>query len=356
VLLVRRHRTGRLSFPLGQSLRTNRRDLVVQVVVGEITSPVGRANPYRIGHDGAPRILPGPGGIVLNRRIGDACVGFAEDHVEPGVAIRNFDRSQGGAPGGPNLALMTSACVGNLARVVTGARRGASGMVTGKHGGVNHVLIDFDTRILCNLAIGDRVQVYSCGLGLQLLAYPEISMINCSPRLLRRWNPTPRAATLEVPVTHVLPAAIIGSGRGLNNTCRGDFDIELFDPSARRRFGLERLRFGDIICVLGGDSRYGISRRGGHTTIGVIAHSDSTVSGHGPGAVALITGPTSQIRPVFDRDANIAALFKRRALAPPRRRTPLTGQVSSGLRGQHAARLISSFDDRKRLGHYAGDG
>jgi len=84
VLLVRRHATGGLNLLRHQPLRTNGRDLVMQVVMGEISDPVGHGNAYRIGHDGVPRILLGPGGIVIGRRIGDPCVGFAEDHVEPG--------------------------------------------------------------------------------------------------------------------------------------------------------------------------------------------------------------------------------------------------------------------------------
>lgn len=332
MLLLRRRAAGLLSQMQGQPLRTNGHDLAMQAVMGEITNPVGRANAYRIGNDGVPRVLPGPGGIVINRRIGDPCVGFAEDHVEPGVALRNLGRGPGGAPEGPNLALMTSACIGNVARVVTGPRRGARGIVTGKHGGVDHVLVDFDTRTLCSLNIGDRVQIYSCGLGLQLPDYPDVTVLNCSPGLLRRWNPTPRGRALEVRVTHLVPAAILGSGLGVNTALRGDVDLELFDPAVRRHFGLATLRFGDFVCVGGADSRFGFSWRKGRVTIGIVAHGDSTVSGHGPGIVALLTGPITRLCPVIDRNANIAALYQIRSLATPNRRMPLAGSAQSWVR------------------------
>ena len=205
MFLVRRDRTDGLA-GRGGALRTNAPDLVMQAVIGEIGSPIGRATPYRIGTDGVPRILPGPGGISINRRIGDRCVGLAADHVEPGVSLRNHQRNVGGAADGPNLALMTSACVGNLARVVTGRCRGATSLVTGKHGGVNHVLVDFDSPVLANLSIGDHVQVYSCGLGLELPDFPAITVTNCAPSLLRRWAPAPRRGALEVRVTHMVPA------------------------------------------------------------------------------------------------------------------------------------------------------
>jgi hypothetical protein len=329
VLLVRSGRTDGLSFGRSHKLRTNARDLAMQAVIGEITDPIGRANPYRIGTDGVPRILPGPGGITINRRVGDRCVGLAVDHVEPGVSLRNHQRGVGPAAGdGPNLALMTSACIGNIARVASGPCRGETGLVTGKHGGVNHVLVDFATRILCKIDIGDRVQVYSYGLGLELLDYPDITVSNCSPGLLRRWSPAARGGALEVGVTHMVPAAIIGSGRGQNAASRADFDIELFDAPVRRRFGLDTLRFGDIVYVRDADSRFGFSARSRCATIGVIAHSDSTVSGHGPGVVALMTGPADRLRPVFDGNANIAALYRRRSLAMPLHRAPLAGRQS----------------------------
>jgi hypothetical protein len=124
-----------------------------------------------------------------------------------------------------------------------------------------------------------------------------------------------------------VPAEIIGSGRGQNTVSRADFDIELFDRGVRRRYELDTLRFGDLVCIEGADSRFGFSVRHGQRIFGVIAHSDSTVSGHGPGVVALMTGPVSRLRPIYDSNANIAALYQRRRLASPRRRVPVAGRA-----------------------------
>jgi hypothetical protein len=310
-----------------ESLRLNSAEMVMQCVMGQIAHPVGRANPYRVGQDGVPRVLPGTGGITISHRIGDPCVGLAGDHVEPGVALHNNGREIIGGRNGPNLALLTSACVGNRARVASGPARGATGVVTGKHGGVDHVLVDFDPNTLLRLNIGDRVQIYACGLGLQLSDFPGVAVSNCAPGLLRRWALRRRGGTLEVPVTHTLPAAIIGSGLGKNSVWRGDFDIQLFDASTRRRCGLETLRFGDLVAVIDSDTRYGAAFRAGRVTIGVVVHSDSTVSAHGPGATVLLTGPASCLRPVRDERANIAFLYQRRGYAPPRARTPLTSRT-----------------------------
>ena len=326
----------------GWTLRCNTDELVMQAVMGQIAHPVGRANPYRIGQDGVSRVLPGTGGITVNRRIGDPCVGLAADHVEPGVALHNNGREIIGAANGPNLALLTSACVGNRARVATGPASGAIGMVTGKHGGVEHVLVDFQTATLMRLNIGDRVQIYSCGLGLQLLDHPEVTVTNCAPGLLRRWAPQTRGGVLEVRVTHTMPAAVMGSGLGKNNVWRGDVDIQLFDASTRRQFGLETLRFGDLVAVLDSDARYGTAMRGSRTTIGVVVHSDSTVSGHGPGLTALLTGPTACLRPIRDSAANIAFLFGRRRFIPPQSRSPLAGRMTQPTRARERLMLAGA--------------
>lgn len=101
--------------------RVNINDLVMVTVMGQVANPLGRASPYRVGHDGVPRVLPGSGGIVLSHRVGDRCVGLAGDHIEAGVSLHNNDREVVGLRNGPNLALLTYSCVGNLARVMTGS-------------------------------------------------------------------------------------------------------------------------------------------------------------------------------------------------------------------------------------------
>lgn len=313
------------------ALSTNHRDLVMVSVLGQIANPVAAANPYRIGHDGLARILPGTGGIVINQRIGDRCIGLMADHIEPGVALHNNQREVIGSRRGPNLAMLTYACVGNRARVISGPCTGQLGLVTGKHGGVDHVLVDFPGPVLLRLQIGDRIQIYSCGLGLRLLDYPDVSLSNCSPSLLRRLGILEQNGRLVIPVTHSIPAAAMGSGLGKNNPWRGDTDIQLSDPVLRRRHRLGSLRFGDIVAICDGDARFGPSRRSGRVSIGVIVHGDSTVSGHGPGVSMLFTGPARRLLPVRDPRANLAALYRVREPAAPREWTPLGG--SRAIRG-----------------------
>jgi hypothetical protein len=292
----------------------NLRELAMVAVAGEIVPPAQGRSPYRIGRDGVPRVLPGPGGIVLSHRVGDRCVGLAADHLEPGVAVQSRLRALKGEPNAANLALNTYACVGNRALVLTGPCAEKQGVVTGKHGGVSHVLVDFPDPVLRRLRIGDKVQIYSHGLGLRLPEHPELTLYNCSPRLLARWGLRSRPHRLEVPVTHLLPAGIMGSGIGRDNAARGDYDIQLFDPQVRRRYGLDRLRFGDLVAIRGADTRFGRAFHTGYTTIGVVVHSDSTKSGHGPGVVTLITGEARFLAPRYAPRANLAAVLGLREL------------------------------------------
>ncbi len=319
----------------GRGPRINGDELVIVTVQGQIAHPVANVAPYRIGHDGVPRVLPGTGGIVLNHRIGDPCVGLAGDHIEPGVALHNNSREVVGPRDGPNTALITYACVGNTAEVISGRALGSRGLVTGKHGGINHVLVDFAPPVLARLSIGDRIQLRSHGLGLRLLRHPKITVLNCAPVLLQRWRLTERDGQLLVPVTHWVPAQVMGSGLGKNTAWRGDYDISLADRAVRQRFKLGSLRFGDMVAIVHADVRRGPIFRTGYITVGVIVHGDSTVSGHGPGVTPLMTGPAECLRPFLRGDANLAPIMGVRRAVPPQSRATLVERDRS--RGFHAA-------------------
>jgi hypothetical protein len=296
--------------------RTNIPRLVATAVAGQIANPLVRGSPYRVGRDGVLHVVPGTGGIALNWRVGDRAVGLAGDHIEPGAALHNNDREVVGPYGAANKALLLLSCVGNRARVTTGRAVGAIGTVTGKHGGINHVLVDFPPSVLRRLVIGDRMQITAYGQGLVLPDFPRVSALNLSPRLLKRWGLRRHGVHLHVPVTHVVPAGLMGSGLGKSDGVLGDTDIQISDPTLRRRFRLGALRVGDLVAICGLDNRYGPTVRGGRVTIGVVVHSDSHVAGHGPGVTPLLMGPASVLRPMHSPHANIALLLGLRTRIP----------------------------------------
>ena len=298
--------------------RMNLSELVNISVSGQIAHPEDKPSPYRIGTDGVPRILPGTGGIVLSHRVGDRCVGLAGDHVEPAVSIKNQHRSLKGEKDAFNLALNTYSCIGNTAVVLTGDQKGKKGVVTGKHGGINNVLIDFPRQIMQRLKIGDQIQINAYGTGLRLIDHPHVSVFNCAPKLIQQWGIRFLNHAIQVPVTHLIPAALMGSGLGRNNAVRGDYDIQMNNPELNQRLGLNNLRFGDFVAIIDADTRYGRSYHQGVITVGIVVHSDSTVSGHGPGVVTLLSGDARYLRPIKDRAANLAVVFRLRELPPPR--------------------------------------
>jgi hypothetical protein len=308
------------------SPRINASELVMITVIGQIASPLVGSSPYRIGQDGIARVLPGTGGIVLSHRVGDPCVGLAGDHVEPGVSIRHEGRSIKGERDGPNQALQTLTCIGNAARVISGPCTGKAGVVTGKHGGIDTVLVDFPIEVLRRLAVGDRIQVYAYGTGMRLLHHPGANVTNCSPRLIARWGLFQDQGRLAVPITHVIPAALMGSGLGKADVVRGDYDIQMFDPASVRRFHLGTLRFGDLVAVVNADNRYGRSYRQGHVAIGCVVHGESTVAGHGPGVVTLLSGPQHAFSLRQDPAANVARILDIRTVAAPRAALPLAAR------------------------------
>lgn len=284
-------------------LKTNVDRLVRISVMGEVSSPVFRAS-YRISSEGVPMVLPGVGGITYNVRVGDPATGWEADHVEPGVSVKNKDKPE------MNRALNLLACVGNEAKVVSGDAKGSKGVVTGKHGGIEHVLIDFPTDVMEKMLIGDKVLIKAFGVGLKLLDFPEIKVMNMDPRLLEAIDPKPIGDKLEVPVTHIIPAAVMGSGLGADQTYSGDYDIQLFDENVRQRYNLDTLRLGDLVAIENTDHSYGRVYREGAITIGIVVHSDCVISGHGPGVTTLFTSREGKIKPRIDPDANIAKILK----------------------------------------------
>jgi hypothetical protein len=292
-------------------LKTNVEKLIKISVMGEIASPTIRSV-YNVSATGKPLVLPGVGGITYNLRVGDPACGWEADHVEPCVSVENKENDARSGQAA-NTAFNVLSCVGNQAIVATGDGKGAKGVVTGKHGGIEHVLIDFPSEVLENLLLGDRILVKAYGLGLKLLDFPDIKVLNMDPGLLEAWNPKPNGAKLEVPVTHIVPAAIMGSGLGANQVNSGDYDIQLFDEVVVEQYGLESLRLGDLVAIIDADHSFGRIYRQGAVSVGVVVHTNCVTAGHGPGVTTLITSSDGKIVPQIDKNANVASLLKLRA-------------------------------------------
>jgi len=277
--------------------------LVRLSVVGEIDHPTLRKTGYVINSMGQAEVYPSVGGISYNVRIGSSATGWMADHVEPGVSIRNSGPSAGEYS--PNGALNVLACVGNSAQVISGEAKGAMGYVTGKHGGIDHVMVDFQADDIEKMTIGDKIMIKSFGVGLKFLDHhPDILAMNLDPDLLFKLN-LKLDKVLEIGVTHKIPAKLMGAGLGSTSAHSGDYDIQIFDAKAIEEFHLDTLKLGDIVAILDSDASHGWIYREGAVTVGVIAHSNSVISGHGPGVTTLLTSRSGKIKPVLDKTANL---------------------------------------------------
>lgn len=288
-------------------MKTNDNQLVSLSVGGEITHPTLRKTGYVVNSKGRVEVFPSVGGITYNMRIGDLATGWMADHVEPGVSIRNFAAAAGEYSA--NAALNILACVGNKAVIISGEAKGEEGFVTGKHGGVDHVLLDFQPEVLEKLVIGDRVQLKTCGVGLRLLDYyPDILVMNIDPVLLQKL-PIHEGENLEVGVTHIIPAKLMGAGLGHTSAYSADCDLQIFDDASIKEYRLTELRIGDFIAISDWDSSFGWVYRQGAITIGLVVHSNSVIAAHGPGVVTILTSANGRIQPFIDKSANLKNLL-----------------------------------------------
>lgn len=285
--------------------------LITQSVCGEITHPMKGRSPYNITAEGEPVVLPGTGGITFNARVGDSAIDWEADHVEPGASFSHME-DKAGRRDKNNYAFNVMSCIGNEAELISGEAEGETGTVVGKHGGIEHVMVDFSQNVLQQLRVGDQIQVKARGVGLEFDEIDSVKPINCSPELIDALDLAWSDGSLSVPVTHTIPARIMGSGLGADSTERGDYDIQMFDEEIVEEYGLNSLRFGDVVAIADADHSYGRIYRSGAVSVGVVVHSRSVISGHGPGVTTLLTSKEGTIDPVEDEGANLAEILELR--------------------------------------------
>lgn len=277
-------------------VRTNRDQLVEMAVGGEVW-PAAMRGSHRADSTGVAQVWMGTAGIITNARVGDRAFGWAADHVEPGVSMRN-------KADGPEHALHYLACIGNEATVTSGEAKGAKGMMTGEHA---HILIDFEPEDLERICIGDQILIRAVGMGLEMLDYPDISVRKMGPNLFDALRIEELGdGRIRLPVAAEIPPYLMGSGSELGADYV-DQDFMTNDRAAIAELGLDQLRVGDILVVRDHDHTMNRGYREGAVTIGIMNHADSYMTGHGPGVMDLLSCSTSRIDTFIDKTANLAA-------------------------------------------------
>ncbi|MEM2174282.1 MAG: DUF4438 domain-containing protein [Candidatus Micrarchaeia archaeon] len=247
--------------------------LITIKVLAEVSHPK-RVREFNITKDGKISYLPGTGSVVLGPQLGDFIKDWVGDHIEPGVSAKSEKDSSE-----EERALMTYACIGNTVEIVKAkdnAIVGKKGVVFGKHGGINHVLIWFEEKVLERLVPGDELVIYCRGVGLD---NANFLFFNIDESFLEWWKLKGfLEETALVPITKKLDDIFLVSGYG-HFPFLTDYDLENYPDD---------LRFGDIVAFKGGwDRDWKFSKE--YWSVGVVVHGDSSHINHGVGVNVILS-------------------------------------------------------------------
>lgn len=281
--------------PSASVLKTNKDQLLTIAAQGAVNSSGSRG--YSTTFDGKPIVNLGMGSINYTVSVGDPAYGWANaDHVEPDVSVSNIEGSS---------ALGILGCIGNPAKIISGAAKGAKGFYIGKHGAS---IFWFPKETLEKMAINDRIQVKTRGVGLKIKGFEDVRVNKIAPELLEKIGIEVDGKQLVVPVVKEVPGHIMGSGLGLGffTLENVDYDIHTTCPETVEKYDLKTLRLGDLVAIRDHYDYYGRGRYAGAVTIGVVIHGWSDIAGHGPGLDPILSAMPGKINVKLDPDANTA--------------------------------------------------
>lgn len=294
-------------------LKINAEKLIKTSVIGDICPPYTMGPSLDIiDFQGKQHLANGIGGVVYNVKTGDSVYGWdGVDHLEPGVSLRSKEKEI-------QLSLNVLSCIGNRAVIVSAALdndelklKGKKGIVTGNHAGINDIHVYFEDDIVRHLLVGDKIAVFSYGIGLKLVDYPDIKVQKIDPDLFVSLGIEERDGGLTIPVTHIIPPELMGSGIGTGHTNFGDYDVQTTSHDGEIRDEFRDLRFGDIVALMDQNCKQGFGYNKGSVSIGVIIHGDSRIAGHGPGVTPILSGTRDNIKLRIDKGSNIKNHFNK---------------------------------------------
>ncbi|TET72737.1 MAG: DUF4438 domain-containing protein, partial [Candidatus Aminicenantes bacterium] len=279
-----------------QVISTNKDKLLTIAVQGQI-APAEPSRSYTTTWDGKPKMAIGIGGINYNLKIGDKIFGWASgDRATVGVATTGTGESRGRG------AWLTFTSIGNEVKVLKGEAKGDKGVIVGKFG--SYVLVHFKDDVLEKLEIGNTLQVKAKGVGLEIEGFKDVFVHGVTPEVLEKIVIQNAAGKLEVPVVKRIPAEIVGQGAG-RGSLSGNWHIQTCYPPDIKKYGLDELRFGDLVLLKDIQTDYGMGYFKGGATVGVVCAGPSDISGLGIGVTPILSTRSDKLTARIDPTANI---------------------------------------------------
>ena len=279
-----------------KSITTNKDKVLTIAVRGKI-APAEPSRSYTTTWDGKPKMAIGIGGINYNLKIGNKIFGWANgDRATMGVATigAGEERSRG--------SWLNFTSIGNEVRIISGEAKGKKGHIIGKFG--SYVLLHFADNVLDKLAIEDKIQVKARGVGLEIDGFKDVMTHGIAPEILEKLVIQNEDGLLEVPVVKEIPAEIVGQGAG-RGSLSGNWHIQTCYPPDIEDFGLNQLRFGDLVLLNDIQTDYGKGYFKGGATLGVVCSGPSDISGLGIGVTPILSSRSGKIVGRIDSSANI---------------------------------------------------
>jgi Domain of unknown function (DUF4438), N-terminal/Domain of unknown function (DUF4438), C-terminal len=288
--------------PGPRPITTNKEKVLMIAVQGKIAAPQPSRS-YITSWDGKSKVAIGIGGINYNLKLGDRVFGWAAaDRATVGVAAEAIEEGRSGG------SWDTYTSIGNEVKILSGKASGEKGVVIGKFLNIvsfgNFVLINFDDSVLEKLAIGDSLQVKACGTGLEIEGYKDVFVHGLAPDLLEKLGLKDVGGKLEVPVVKAIPAEIMGQGAGMGSLA-GIWHIQTCYAPDIKKYGLDELRFGDIVLLQDVQTDYGKGYYKGGATVGVVSSGPSDMSGLGIGVTPILSTRFGKLVPRVEPGANI---------------------------------------------------
>jgi len=117
----------------------------------------------------------------------------------------------------------------------------------------------------------------ACGVGLEITGFEDVFIHGLAPEILEKILIQIPEGRLEAPVVKKIPAEIMGQGAG-GGSLTGNWHIQTCYPPDIEEYGLEELRYGDLVLLNDQQTDYGKGFYKGAGTLGVISSGPSDIA------------------------------------------------------------------------------